>query len=160
MRSTIMSRSFSVRYWSNTEPEWDQWDVPWIVRMAVRFAITVAGFLAAREVVNWLYDADRIDWRNWGALIAATAVFVVVRAVLRPVLMLLTCPLQFVTLGLFVFVINAGILLFTDWLCDLLGIDFVVNGFFPALIGAFVVSVVSFTLSRVLRRNPFGPRLT
>ncbi len=154
-----MSRFTVDRYWEETEPPWDRGDVPWIVRIAVRWGITVVGFLAAREVVNWAYDRDRMDWDDWGALLLAAAIFVVMRAVLRPVLIFLTCPLQLITLGLFIFVVNALILLATDAVCDWWGINFEVDGFFPALLGAFVISVVSFVLSRFLRRNPLGPRL-
>jgi len=155
-----MSRFTVDRYWEETEPPWDRGDVPWIVRIAVRWGITIVGLLAAREVVNWAYDGDRMDWEDWQALLLAAAIFVVMRAVLRPVLVFLTCPLQLITLGLFIFVVNALILLATDAVCDWWGINFSVDGFFAALLGAFAISVVSFVLSRFLRRNPLGPRLT
>ena len=61
---------------------------------------------------------------------------------------------------LFVFVVNALILLATDAVSGWWGINFEVGGFFAAMLGAFVISVVSFVLSRFLRRNPLGPRLT
>src|SRR3990172_500700 len=130
-----MSRFTVDRYWEETEPPWDRGDVPWIVRIAVRWGITIVG------------------------LLVAAAIFVVMRAVLRPVLIFLTCALQLITLGLFIFVVNALILLATDAVCDWWGINFEVDGFFAALLGAFVISVVSFVLSRFLRRNPLGPRL-
>jgi len=155
-----MSRFTVDRYWEETEPPWDRGDVPWIVRIAVRWGITIVGLLVAREVVNWAYDRDRMDWEDWQALLLAAAIFVVMRAVLRPVLIFLTCALQLITLGLFIFVVNALILLATDAVCDWWGINFEVAGFFAALLGAFVISVVSFVLSRFLRRNPLGPRLT
>lgn len=154
-----MSRITVVRFWSQTEPPWDRGDVPWIVRIAVRWGITVAAFVVARAVVNWLWGEDRIFIDNWQALLAAPAIFVVVRAVLRPILLFLTCPLQLITLGLFIFVVNALILLFTEAVCHWLAIDFDIDGFFPAFVGALVVSAVSFVLSRFLRRNPLGPRL-
>ena len=40
-----------VSYWTNTEPPWDR-DVPWIVRFAVRWGITMVGFLAAARIVR------------------------------------------------------------------------------------------------------------
>src|SRR3990172_6634925 len=112
-----MPDAIIVRYWSQTEPPWDQ-DVPWIVRLAVRWGITMLGFLAA----DWIVRGIEID--GWEALLPAAAIFVVARAVLRPLLIFLTCPLQLLTLGLFIFVVNALILAFTDWVCDWWGIAF------------------------------------
>lgn len=153
-----MRRIAFVRIWRETEPPWDR-DVPWVVRIAARWGITIAGFLAARGIVNWLWGEDRIFIDGAGALLAAAAVFVAVRVVLRPILVFLTCPLQIVTLGLFMLVVNALVLLFTEEVCDWLGVAFRVDGFWPALVGALVISAVSMALSRFLRHNPFGPRL-
>ena len=47
-----MSRIVWVRYLDETEPPWDQGDVPWIVRILVRWAITIVAFLAAEWFVN------------------------------------------------------------------------------------------------------------
>ncbi len=154
-----MPRITVFRLWSETEPPWDKSDVPWIVRIAVRWAITIVGFMAARGFVNWLYDGDRIFIDGWEPLLTAAAIFVVVRAAMRPVLLFLTCPLQIITLGLFIFVVNALILLFTEAVCGWFDVNFEIKGFWPAFIGALAISAVSFTLSRFLRRNPLGPRL-
>jgi len=135
------------RYWAETEPPWDRGDVPWIVRVAVHWGITMVGFLIAGALVRGI-NIDNVE-----ALLAAAAIFVVARALLRPLLLFLTCPLQIITLGLFVFVVNAGILAFTGWLCDRWGIAFDVDGFAAAFLGAFVISAVSFVLSRFLRRS-------
>ena len=75
-----------------------------------------------------------------------------------PLLLFLTCPLQLLTLGLFIFVVNALVLAFTAWLSGQLGIKFDVDGFIAAFLGALVVSAVSFALSRFLRRNPIVRR--
>lgn len=77
-------------------------------------------------------------------------VFGIVNALVRPVLKLLSCPLLVLTLGLFTFVLNALMLMFTAWVGKQLGIDFRVDGFVPAFIGALVVSVVSVVLSWLL----------
>ena len=153
-----MSRITIAHLWEETEPPWDRGDVPWIVRMAVRWGITLVGFLAAEWFVNdVVYDRDRFIVDGTEALLIAAAIFVGLRAVLRPVLLFLTCPLQLITFGLFILVINAVIVLATEEVCDCLNVDrFQVDGFFPALLGALAISVVSFVLSRFLRRNPFG----
>jgi putative membrane protein len=140
-----------VRVWTETEPPWD-YDVPWIVRIVVRWAITIIGFLAADLLLG-----DDISIDSWKSLLAASAIFVVARAILRPLLILLTCPLQIITLGLFIFVVNALVLSFVDWLCEQWGIRFTVDGFWAAFLGALIISAVSFAISRLLRRNPLGP---
>jgi putative membrane protein len=131
-----------------------------VVRIAVRWAITVGGFVAAEWFVNNVaYQRDRWFTDGWEPLLLAAAIYVVLRAFVRPVLVILTCPLQLLTLGLFLLVVNGIIVLIDEEICDWLGIDFAVDGFWPALIGALVISLTSFAISRVLRRNPFGPRL-
>jgi putative membrane protein len=144
-------------YWEYTEPPWDEKRVPWIVRILVRWAIVIAGFLAAEWLVNNVfYEHDRFIIDDWQALLMATAIFVFVRALVRPILMFLTCPLQLITLGLFAFVINALVLLLAEKVCHWLSIDFDIDGFWPAFLGALVISAVSFALSRVVRRQPFA----
>jgi len=81
-----------------------------------------------------------------GALVAAF-VLGIVNAILRPILIILTLPIQIVTLGLFTFVINAVLFYWVGhW-----GIGLVVDGFWPAFWGAIVLGIVSFVLSSLLR---------
>jgi putative membrane protein len=122
------------------------------VRFAVRWGITIVGLFVAA----WIVRGVEID--GWQSLLPAAAIFVVARALLRPLLIFLTCPLQLLTLGLFIFVVNALVLAFTAWLSGQLGIEFDVDGFTAAFLGALVISAVSFALSRLLRRNPTAPR--
>ncbi len=155
-----MRRTTSYRYWDYSEPPWDAGDVPWLFRILVRWAITVGGFFAAEWFVNdVVYDTDKWLTTGWEPVLIAAAIYVVLRGIVRPVLLFLTCPLQLLTLGLFIFVINAVIVLLDEEICDIFGVDFTIAGFWPAFIGALVISVVSFVISRVLRRNPFGPTL-
>ena len=110
----MLDRIVFVRYVEETEPPWDQGNVPWIVRIAVRWVITVLAFIIAEWFVNLVYDPDRFFLIGTEATLLAPAIFVAVRAVLRPLLVFLTCPLQIITLGLFIFVVNALILVFTE----------------------------------------------
>jgi putative membrane protein len=66
-----------------------------------------------------------------------------VNAIVRPVLFFLTLPLTLLTLGLFIFVLNAICFALTAWLVP----GFSVDGFFSALVGALLVSVVSWILN-------------
>jgi len=87
---------------------------------------------------------------DWIALFIVALIFGVVNAVIRPILILLSLPLTILTLGLFIFVINAFMLLLTSWIAQALGLGFRVDSFLPALLGALIVSIVSFVLNRAL----------
>ncbi len=76
------------------------------------------------------------------ALIAAF-ILGILNALVRPVLVLLTFPITFLTLGLFIFVINAFIFWLTASFLD----GFTINGFLPALIGSVIVSIISSLLN-------------
>ncbi|MDE0200272.1 MAG: phage holin family protein [Caldilineaceae bacterium] len=84
---------------------------------------------------------------DFSSLLAVTLIFGVVNAVIKPIVKVVTCPAFLVTLGLFTFVVNALMLLLTGWLAGLLNVDFQVDGFGPAFLGAVVISFVSFLLS-------------
>jgi putative membrane protein len=81
-----------------------------------------------------------------GALIAAL-ILGIVNAILRPILIVVSLPLELLTLGLFTLVINA--LLF--WLVGALHVGLTVDGFWPAFLGAIVMAIVSWILSFLTR---------
>jgi len=89
---------------------------------------------------------------DWITLLVVALIFGLVNAVIRPLVILLSLPLEILTLGLFTFVINALMLLLTSWIVQGMGFGFRIDGFLTALLGALVISVVSFVLSRALRR--------
>jgi putative membrane protein len=78
----------------------------------------------------------------WGLVIAAV-ILGIVNAILRPILFIITLPLQIVTLGLFTLVING--LLF--WLVGSFHVGLYVDGFWPGFWGAIVMGLVSWILS-------------
>ena len=77
------------------------------------------------------------------AALGAGLVLGLVNAVVRPILILLTLPFTLLTLGLFLFVLN-GLCL---WLTSLLVKGFEVHGFWSAVFGALLVSIVSWLLT-------------
>ncbi len=109
------------------------------------------GFLI-RVLVNTLailaaaYILPGIEVSGGLALLAAGLVLAIINAVVRPVLIFLTLPFTLVTLGLFLFVLNAFCLWLTSWLVK----GFEVQGFWPALFGAMLVSVVSWLVNAFL----------
>lgn len=86
-----------------------------------------------------------------GRFLVVALIFGLLNALVRPLLLLLSLPLLILTLGLFTFVLNALILMMLGGLSEGLGLGFHVNGFFPAFVGALIVTVVSFVLSMVVK---------
>jgi putative membrane protein len=84
-----------------------------------------------------------IELRGPLAALGAGLVLGLVNAVIRPVLLVLTLPLTLVTLGLFIFVLNA----FCLWLTAALVKGFEIDGFWSAVLGALIVSVVSWLMT-------------
>lgn len=82
-----------------------------------------------------------------GSLVVVALIFGLVNAIIKPLLVLVTCPFYLLTLGLFTFVVNALMLMLTSWLA---GPRFEVAGFWPALLGSIIISIVSTVLSTVL----------
>ena len=94
------------------------------------------------------YFMPSISVTSFGAALVAGLVLGLVNAVIRPVLVLLTLPVTILTLGLFIFVLN-GLLFWAvaEWVQG-----FAVAGFWPAVFGAIVFSIVSWLLSALVLR--------
>jgi putative membrane protein len=111
-----------------------------------RTLATGLGLLVAISIVPGIKFAG-----SAGQFIVLALIFGVVNAVIRPILKFLSCSLVLLTLGLFILIINALMLLITQSLAQTIGIAFVVDGFGSAVIGAIVVSIVSVIANTVLR---------
>lgn len=123
------------------------------MRFILRLLATAAALWVAVELIPGIvYDGGVLG------LIGVALVFGLVNAFIRPVLHLLTCPLMVLTLGLFVFVLNAFLLWLTAQLAQALGIPFDVVGFWSALLGAVLVSVVSTVLTLFVGARPTRER--
>ncbi|MEE8602687.1 phage holin family protein [Euzebya tangerina] len=107
----------------------------WIL---VKVAINAAALWAAAALVTGI----ELTSEFWG-VVGVAVWFGLVNAIIRPVARFLSFPFLIVTLGLFTLVINAAMLLLTDWL----SVGLQVSGFTTALLGALVVSLVSWVLS-------------
>ena len=90
---------------------------------------------------------------DWLTLLVVALIFGLINTIIRPIVLLLSLPLTILTLGLFLFVINAFMLLITSWIAQGMGLGFRVDGFFPALLGSLIISLVSFVLSRVFSKS-------
>lgn len=84
------------------------------------------------------------------ALFGIALILGLVNALVRPLLRWLSCGLIVFTLGLFLLVINAAMLLLAAWIAREIGIGFHVRGIVPAVIGSVVISVATYVLSLLL----------
>ena len=113
------------------------------MRLLLVWVINAVALFFLPYVVPFVHVDDFVS-----ALVAAL-ILGLINTVIRPVLVLLTLPVTIVTLGLFIFVING--LLF--WLVGSWVQGFRVDGFWAAVLGAIVYSLVSWLLSAILLRN-------
>jgi putative membrane protein len=102
--------------------------------------------------LNWSGGA----W--WKFLLVAIA-FSLINSYIKPILRILTFPISIVTLGLFLLVINALLLMLTGAISDQLNLGFVVRDFWAALLGSIVISIVGWILSMVVGAGRLGGRV-
>ena len=112
------------------------------MNLILRLLINAAALWVAAQLVNGI----SLDG-GFGAILIVALIFGVVNAIIRPILTLFTLPAVILTLGLFIFVINALML----WLTSAMSSTLTVNGFGAALLGSIVISLVSWLLSIFLK---------
>ncbi|MDX3581035.1 phage holin family protein [Streptomyces europaeiscabiei] len=120
----------------------------------MNFLVKTIANAGALAVAVWLIDKITLTGdstgKEVGTLLLVALVFGLVNAVVKPLVQLLTLPLFILTLGLFTLIVNALMLLLTSWLADVLDLSFHVEGFWTAVLGGLIISIVSWALSLVL----------
>ena len=113
----------------------------WIVRWAI--------IAAALVVAAWIVPGIEVEGGDGLlAVLVTAAILAVVNLIVRPILVLLSCGLVIVTLGLFLLVINGLMLWLAAWISEeVFEVGFSVDGFWPAFFGGIIVSIVSFVLN-------------
>lgn len=109
--------------------------------LVIKIGINALAVWAAAGVIGGITLSSGL-----GSVLVVAIIFGLVNAVLKPVALFLTFPVIILTLGLFTLVINAGMLLITDAISSALDVD----GFGPAVLGAIVISLVSWAASMML----------
>jgi len=109
--------------------------------------------VAALSLVITAYIVPGITVASFPAAMLAAVFIGLVNAVVRPIITLLTLPLSILTLGLFLFVVNAISLSLASWLAGAFSIGFTVSGFWPALFGSIVLSFVSGLIGRFVNAD-------
>jgi putative membrane protein len=117
----------------------------------VRLLINAAAlWVATRLVPGVTYSGDVVP------LLGVALVFGIVNAFIRPIAKLLALPLIILTLGLFALVVNGLMLWLTSSLSSSLGLGFHVSGFWAAVFGSLVVSIVSTVLWMFVQEDAMG----
>lgn len=118
------------------------------------FLVKTLANAAALGVATWVIKDITLTGdstaRKTLSLILVALVFGVVNWLVKPVVKVLSFPLFILTLGLITLVVNALMLLLTSWLAGKLSLDFHVDGFWTAVVGALIVSIVSWAMHVVL----------
>jgi putative membrane protein len=117
------------------------------MRLILHWLVVAVALVAAAYLVPGI----RVEGDGVVAVLVMAAILGVVNVVIRPILAFLSCGFIILTMGLFMLVINA----LTLWLSSSIAVNwfnigFYVDGFWPALLGSIIVSIVSFLLSMVL----------
>jgi putative membrane protein len=102
-------------------------------------ALTLAILLASHLITG-------IETSGFGSAFLAAAILGILNAFFRPILFILTLPINILTLGLFTFVINAIMLMMVSGVIA----GFTVRGFGPALLGSLLISLVSWLLTSLV----------
>jgi putative membrane protein len=114
-----------------------------MVGFLLRAAIAALGLWVASELLKGLY------FESTSKLILAAILLGIVNAFVRPLAFILTLPITIVTLGLFLLVLNAGMVALVAWLVP----GFQISGFWTAVGAALIVSLVSWAASSVIGSN-------
>lgn len=109
----------------------------------IRWLVTTIAVFAAEKII------PGIHCNSAGALLGASLLLGIVNAFIRPILLLLSIPFIIVTMGFFILVVNALMLMLVAQIVP----SFSVDGFWSAFFGSIVISLVSWILSSFFRTS-------
>jgi putative membrane protein len=128
----------------------------------VRFVTWLLSTAAAVALATWLLDGIYFTGPTSGSeeirhklvpLLVVSLILGVVSAFVKPVVTFFSIPFIVLTLGLFLLVINALMLMFTAWIAGGLGIGFHVDGFWTALWGSLIITFVNWFIDLSLLKD-------
>ena len=120
------------------------------MKLLMRLIVNAVALAVAAWLLKDISVSGSSTTRKVITLVVVAAIFGLVNAVVKPLATILSLPFIVLTLGLLIFVINALMLLLTSWISDLINVPFEVNGFGTALLGALIITVVSWLVNVIL----------
>lgn len=121
--------------------------------MLVRFLASAAALAVATWLVPGITLAAPDQQGQIITVLIVAAIFGVVNSLVKPLFKFVTAPLIFLTLGFFLLVVNAVLLLFLSWLAGEFGLGWHVADFGAAFWGGLIISIVSFILNAFLGKK-------
>lgn len=101
---------------------------------------------AALAAATFVLPGITLDGRTWQqqvpTLLVIAVVFSLINTFVKPIVKVVSLPVTILSLGLFLWVINAGMLMLTSWVARQVGVGFVVDGWGSAFLGALIIAVV------------------
>ena len=123
--------------------------------MSILLRIVATGL--AFWITSALLAGITIDTESLGetflTVTVLAVIFGVINAVLKPIIKVVGCGLYVLTLGLFALIVNALLFLLVEVLADAMNVGFAIDGFWWAMLGALVVSFISWVITLVLPGN-------
>jgi putative membrane protein len=117
------------------------------MRLLLRLLANAAALAVATYLLTGITLTASTTRQKVFTLLVVALIFGILNSLVKPVFKLVTAPIVLLTLGLFLIVINACMLLLTSWISGKLDLGWHVDGFWVAVLGALIVSVVSFLLN-------------
>jgi putative membrane protein len=117
------------------------------MRLLLRLLANAAALAIATFLLSGITLTASTTGQKVFTLLVVALIFGVLNSLVKPIFKLVTAPVVLLTLGLFLIVINACMLLLTSWISGKLDLGWNVDGFWVAVVGSLIVSVVSFLLS-------------
>lgn len=121
--------------------------------MGVKLLVWIVSTAAGLAVAAWLFSGISLDGADWSEkaapLLGAALILGLVTGLVEPVVKFFSFPVIILTIGLFALVINALMLHLTSWLAEKVDVGFHVDGFWTALFGSIVITLVA-SLTRAL----------
>jgi putative membrane protein len=117
----------------------------------VRLILRLLANAGALAVATWLLADITLTAPTTGrkvlTLLIVALIFGIVNAIVKPIFTLVTAVAVLLTLGLFLIVINALMLLLTSWISDQVDLGWNVDGFWTAVFGSIIISIISFVVN-------------
>jgi len=117
------------------------------MRFLIRTVVCAFALWISTLLISGIHLQTDSTGKKIGTLLVVAVIFGVVNAVLRPIIKTIGCALYALTLGLIALVVNGALFLLTSWIAGKLSLPFHVDNFLSAVLGALIVSLVSWLLN-------------
>jgi putative membrane protein len=115
-------------------------------------AFVIRWLILALAVYVAAYLIPGIELVGWQNTLAVALFLGALNLLLKPLLVIISLPITLLTFGLFLLVINTALLLLTEWLINTFtDFEFGVDGLLAAFLGALIISIVTFIVTRFIR---------